>query len=301
VRARAERPERLDHFLASVLPDVSRTKIAAAIQQGLVQVEGKPRKPAYKLRVGQEVEWPEILNTPRHHLEPVDLPLDVVFEDEWLLVVNKPRGLATHPAPSLREPTLVHALLARTRKLSNVGGDYRPGIVHRLDKPTTGLLLVAKTDLVHERLARQLQQRVAERRYFAVVHGWPERERFTIDAPIGRSAHVRTKMAIVAGGRQAVTHVKVIQSIASGTVVGVRLETGRTHQIRVHLSAVGHPIVGDALYGPKSGESLPLQLHAAFLRFEHPIDQRTITLFAAPPDDFEGRERCGVEQLDPWK
>jgi len=300
VRIVAGHPERLDQFLASALPEVSRTKLAAAIQEGRVLVDGRPRKPAYRLRLGQRIEVPDVLTSPRHDLEPVPIPLDVVFEDEWLLVVNKPRGLATHPAPSLREPTLVNALLARDSDLSTVGGSYRPGIVHRLDKPTTGLLLVAKSDLVHERLARQIQQRVAERRYFAVVQGVPEKDRFVVNAPIGRSERSRTRMAVVAHGRHAVTHVKVIERLEIGTLIGVRLETGRTHQIRVHLGAIGNPVVGDLTYGPKTASPPPLQLHAAFLRFEHPVTATTLALFAPPPGDFEGAERCSVELLDPW-
>jgi len=300
MRLIANRKERLDRFLASEFPDQSRTRLARHIDEGHVLVDGVQVKPSFLLPEGSMVDLTELADTPAHDLSPADIPLDVVFEDEYLLVVNKPRGLAAHPAASLKEPSLVNALLGRKTELSGLAGDFRPGIVHRLDRETTGLMVVAKDDKTHANLARQMESKSAERRYFAVVGGQVDQNRFTIDAPVGRCHSNRILMAVDPNGRRAVSHVKVLHRLHQGTVLGVRLETGRTHQIRVHLSAVGAPVLGDRLYAPKHYANGPLQLHAALLAFTHPGMGDRVQFYAAPDSDLIGGEMLGPGDLDPF-
>jgi 23S rRNA pseudouridine1911/1915/1917 synthase len=282
----SEGEERLDKFLARKLPDHSRTRLVRLIEEGGVLVAGEKPKPSLKLEPGVVVE---VLSLPEdqtpHDLTPYEITLDVIFEDEHLMVINKPRRLATHPASSLKAPSLVNALLARASKLSSGTEDYRPGIVHRLDKDTTGLLVVAKTDSAHMKLARQIAGKTADRRYAAVVLGEMEREAFRIEAPIARDKHNRLKMTVDPRGRPAATNVKKVARVSEGTLVYCKLETGRTHQIRVHLQAVAQPVLGDQLYGRKE-DSVPLQLHAAYLSFDHPVSSERLRFFVKPPEDF---------------
>jgi 23S rRNA pseudouridine1911/1915/1917 synthase len=283
----AEGQQRLDKFLAESFPDYSRTKLAAWIDSGHVFVDGILAKPGLKLEPGMEIELELPEPTAPHDLTPADIPLDVLFEDAHLLVVNKPRGLATHPATSLKDPSLVNALLFRGGALSAGSADYRPGIVHRLDRETTGLLVVAKTDAAHRQLADQIAGKRAERRYVALVAGLPELDRFDIDAPIGRDPKNRARMAVLPnGGRRALTRVKRLARSDEGSLLAIRLETGRTHQIRVHLAGVGHPVLGDTLYAPPEFASGPLQLHAAALAFDHPVTGERQSFFVPPPEDF---------------
>lgn len=282
----SDRVERLDHLLARSLPDFSRSRLAEEIRAGRVLVEGKPAKPSLKLEPGWTVELEEPAQRPVHDLEPAIIPLRVVYEDEAMLVVDKPRGLATHPAKSLEEPTLVNALLARQQSLSRGSAPYRPGIVHRLDKDTTGLIIVAKTDAAHAALARSIERKEVERRYLAAVAREVVHEDFTIDAPLARDPNNRLRMAVVRGGRSAVTHVRRLARLDRGSLVRCRLTTGRTHQIRVHLLSVGHPVLGDPIYAPKEFASGPMQLHAAWLGLEHPVTHERMALFAPPPADF---------------
>jgi 23S rRNA pseudouridine1911/1915/1917 synthase len=297
---RADREERLDKFLARSLPNFSRTKLAALAASGGVLVEGRPQKASFMLQPGLEVKLEVPADSPAQDLSPADIPIEIVYEDEHFLVVNKPRGLAVHPAATLHEPSLVNALLGRSCTLSTAAGDFRPGIVHRLDKETTGLLIVAKGDLVHAHLARQIEGKSAERRYVAVVAGDLAQQRFTVDAPLGRDPAYRTRMAVVPGGKRAVTHVKVLRRLDAGTLIAVRLETGRTHQIRVHLRAVGHPVLGDTLYAPKEWRDGPIQLHAAFLEIEHPMSGQRMAFYVAPPPDFVGAEFVSQGDLEPF-
>jgi 23S rRNA pseudouridine1911/1915/1917 synthase len=285
MRLVAEKAERLDVFLTQQFPDLSRSKVAEWIKSGSVLVDGATAKPSRMLHSGAVVEC---LNEPEstpHDLTPVKIPLDIRYEDEHLIVVNKPRGLAVHPAVSLQEPSLVNALLAHSEELSRVGGDYRPGIVHRLDKETTGVMLVAKNDVVHRHLAKQIETKAAGREYLAVVHGTPTHKKFVIDAPIGRDPRNRIMMAIRPDGKFARTHVQSLEFAAAGTLVYCKLETGRTHQIRVHLSSFGHPVVGDKTYGKKD-DVTAMQLHAARITFEHPISHQIHTIEAPLPEDF---------------
>lgn len=296
----AESSERLDRFLAQRLPEHSRTKLAKLIDAGEVTVDGQAQKPSFKLEPGMKVALGEPPETPAHDLTPAEIPLDIVYEDDVLLVVNKPRGLASHPAASLNEPSLVNALLARGTKLSEVGEAFRPGIVHRLDKETTGLMVVAKTDTAHVTLARQIEGKSAERRYVAVVGGNVERERFLIDMPIGRDPKNRIRMAVVPDGKFARTHVKRLARLDAGTLLACRLETGRTHQIRVHLAYHAMPVLGDTIYAPKALREGPMQLHAAYLAFDHPTDGRRLAFTAEPDEKFLGRGAYDATALDPF-
>ncbi|HEY3780968.1 MAG TPA: RluA family pseudouridine synthase [Fimbriimonadaceae bacterium] len=296
----ATEAERLDKFLARLMPQHSRSKLAKIADEGKILVNGTARKPSFALRSGDKVVLEDVAEGEAHDLTPADIALDVRYEDEYLLVVNKQRGLAVHPAVSLKEPSLVNALLARSHGLSSAGGSFRPGIVHRLDKDTTGLLLVAKTDNAHVRLAKQIEKRHASRRYVAVAAGNIEHERFDVAASLGRSKKNRLLIAVDPEGKNALTHFKKLARLDSGTLLACSLETGRTHQIRVHLQSMGHPVLGDRLYAPAAYRSVPLQLHAAFMAFEHPISGETIRVFAEPPEDFLGVGLVREEMLDPF-
>lgn len=283
-----ETPRRLDAILCEE-SGISRTKVAEAIERGAAAVDGKPElRPGAKIKPGACIEFEVEDMPPTIDLEPADIALSVVYEDEVLFVIDKPRGLAVHPAPTLKEPSLVNALLHYGGELSSYGGDFRPGIVHRLDKETTGLIVVARNDRVHASLSEQFAKRSAGRKYLGVVMGSPSQDRFDVDAPIGRDPRNRQKMAALEGGRHAVTHCVVLGRSEVGTTMGFKLATGRTHQIRVHMKAIGHPIVGDRTYAPASTHGLPLQLHAALLSLIHPITGKEMEFMAAPPQDFVG-------------
>lgn len=255
-------------------------------KKGLVLVNHQPVADKYKVCVGDVVEvTPE--KPHKIDLEPEDIPLDVVYEDDDVLVVNKPQGMVVHPAPGHANHTLVNALLYHC-PLSTINGEFRPGIVHRIDKDTSGLLMVAKNDQAHRCLAAQLKAKTTKREYIALVHGRIKENSGTIDAPLGRSHKDRKKQAVVEGGRHAVTHFQVIERFNAFTLIKCRLETGRTHQIRVHMTSIGHPLAGDPLYGPR--KTLPGKgqyLHAKVLGFVHPRTGKQM-LFSAPlPADFQ--------------
>lgn len=281
---------RLDLFLASNLADESRSSVAKAIAEGRVTVNGKIQKASYKVQAGEVIRFLQIERSTVGDLEPIDIPLDVPYEDEYLLVVDKPAGLATHPSPTSHEPTLVNALIARSGTLSTHGGTYRPGIVHRLDKGTSGLLLVAKTDVVHRRLQAAIQRRKVHRVYWAWVRGKPQQEEFVIRSFIGRHPKDRLRQAVLTettpGARLAITNCRLLESRNCTSKVECRLETGRTHQIRVHLSAVGLPILGDPLYGVPFEGLTHQALHAVSLEFAHPVYGATITVEAPLPEDL---------------
>ncbi len=297
---------RLDQFLATELPDVSRARVQLLIEQERVLVDGKPAKPSYKLRGGERIQVSGDYQPAPMRAMPEEIPLDVVYEDEDIAVVNKPAGMMVHAGAGATEDarnrgTLVNALLHRFGKLSQTGGQLRPGIVHRLDKETSGLIVVAKNDVAHRRLAEQFTSRKVHKNYMALVHGWPKKLKGTVNAPIGRDASRRTRMTMRgAGGRDAVTHYEVMEKIESKygkfALLDVCIETGRTHQIRVHMAGVGHPVAGDTLYGapgelrltkPATGfasraETLKRNfLHAARIQFRHPRSGATLE-FARP-------------------
>ncbi|MCH3922926.1 RluA family pseudouridine synthase [Limosilactobacillus sp.] len=277
---------RIDKQLAHHLSQFSRSQLQRWIEDGHVKVNGEQVKPKYKLVVGDRVtiepEQPQKID-----LEPENIPLDIVYEDDDVIVVNKPQGMVVHPAPGHPDHTLVNALLYHS-PLSTINGEFRPGIVHRIDKDTSGLLMVAKNDMAHRSLAAQLKAKTNEREYVALVHGVIKEDAGTIDAPLGRSPKDRKKQAVVADGRHAVTHFKVLKRYRHYTLVSCRLETGRTHQIRVHMKYIGHPLAGDPLYGPR--KTLPGKgqyLHARLLGFKHPRTGKQLTFTAPLPAYFQ--------------
>ncbi|MDK2888707.1 MAG: rRNA synthase [Thermoanaerobacter sp.] len=281
--------ERLDVFLAKENPELSRSHIQKLITGQQVTVNGDPVRSSYRVKPGDEV----VLRVPPpRELEvvPENIPLDIYYEDADVVVVNKPRGMVVHPAEGNYSGTLVNALLFHCRDLSGVNGIMRPGIVHRLDKDTSGLIMVAKNDLAHLELARQLKERRVTRRYIALAHGNFAEDRGTVDAPIGRHPRDRQRMAVVnQGGRHAVTHYRVLERFGPYTLLELRLETGRTHQIRVHMAYLGHPLVGDLKYGP-SRPHFDLQgqfLHAATLGFQHPRKGEYMEFTAPLPGELQ--------------
>jgi len=282
--------ERLDAFLARKAENLSRSGAQKLIENGCVLLGGKPAKKNDRLTAGQEISLtiPEPKET---DILPREMQLDIVYEDEDLLVINKPKGLVVHPAAGHQDDTLVNGLMfALGDHLSGINGELRPGIVHRIDKDTSGLLAVAKNDHAHIMLASQLKDHTMARTYEAVVCGNLKEDSGTVDAPISRHPTDRKKMCIAArDGRNAVTHWEVIKRYRGYTHIRCHLETGRTHQIRVHMASIGHPIVGDSVYGrkkPELGQDSQV-LHAGILCFRHPRDQRPVIVQAALPEYFK--------------
>ncbi|MCF4970547.1 RluA family pseudouridine synthase [Nostoc sp. CMAA1605] len=283
---------RLDRYLADELPDLSRSRIQQLIEQSKVQINGHVcTSKKINVKVGDRITL-EIPEAQPLELQAENIPLDILYEDEQLLILNKPAGLVVHPAPGHPDGTLVNALLAYCPSLPGIGGVQRPGIVHRLDKDTTGAIAIAKTDIAYQHLQAQLQAKTARREYLGVVYGAPKTTSGTIDLPIGRHPQDRKKMAVVPveqGGRTAITHWQIQERLGNYTLIHFQLETGRTHQIRVHSAKIGHPIVGDPLYasGRSVGVNLPGQaLHAWRLKLQHPISQEWIEVTATPPPTF---------------
>ena len=277
---------RIDKVLTTLEPGITRSQLKNLINDGHVTVNGQAVKPKYKVQAGDKISLvkpePQSLE-----LTPENIPLDIVYEDDDVIVVNKPQGMVVHPAPGHPDHTLVNALLYHS-PLSTINGTFRPGIVHRIDKNTSGLLMVAKNDLAHQSLAEQLRNKTNKREYLALVYGQIKEDEGTIDAPLGRNPQDRKKQAVVKGGRHAVTHFKVIKRYDNFTLVKCILETGRTHQIRVHMKYIGHPLVGDPLYGPrkvigKNGQFL----HAALLGFKHPRTGKEMVFEAPLPENFQ--------------
>lgn len=276
---------RLDVALAS-LAEVSRARAQALIREGCALINGRPApKTGVLLAPGDEIFW-EIPPAQPVRAVAQDIPIDVLYEDEDLLVVNKPRGMVVHPAPGHGDGTLVNALLGHCDDLSGVGGELRPGIVHRLDKDTTGLMVAAKRDGAHQAFSDMLKTHDVRREYAAVALGRFKDERFSVDQPIGRSPRDRKKMAVDASGRSAVTDFTLLETGRGATLLSCSLHTGRTHQIRVHLNFLGHPILGDPIYGGSAAQKSPvLMLHAYRLRFLHPVSGQEMAFFAPPPQD----------------
>ncbi len=283
---RAGAGARLDRWLTDRLPELSRARLQALIASGHVRVDGKTPKAAHRLRAGETVEV-EIPPPAPEELVPEPSALQILYEDEHVLVLDKPAGLVVHPGAGHARGTLAAALLAHAPEIAGVGGPRRPGIVHRLDKDTSGLLVVAKTKTAYDALVAELGRRDVTRRYLAIVHGRVGADSGVVDKPIGRHPHDRVKMAVRPAGRgkRAVTRYRVLERFAGFTLLEASLETGRTHQIRVHLVSLGHPVVGDDVYG---GRRAPLPvpidgyaLHAAALAFTHPVTGRRME-FASP-------------------
>lgn len=285
---------RLDAVLGALCPEQSRSYWQNLIEQGCVSCSGViVTKTGKKVKAGQAlvIHVPEPVEA---EILPEDIPLDILYEDNDLIVVNKPKGMVVHPAPGHYSGTLVNALMFHCAgSLSGINGVLRPGIVHRIDRDTTGSLVIAKNDLTHESLAAQLKEHTITRRYRAIVHGNLPKDEYMIDAPIGRHPQDRKKMAVLREGqgtsRSAVTHVKVLERFGSFTYIECRLETGRTHQIRVHMAHMSHPVLGDAVYGPKKAPyNLEGQtLHAMVLGFIHPVKNEYMEFTAPLPEYFE--------------
>lgn len=286
----SDQVERLDRFLAQVMPDESRTRLSEHIASGGVRVDGVIRKASYRLRPGSVVEVASIPAREPPALAPWDFPLNVVYEDEWLLVVDKPAGLSVHPSGSSKEHTLVHALLARSHGLSTASGGFRPGIVHRLDKDTSGLLLVAKTDSAHRLLQRAIYDRKVNRIYWAWVRGRPRSDAFEIRSYLGRHPKDRKKQAVLpfgsSGARLAVTHCRLLCAVGDTSLIECKLETGRTHQIRVHLASVGLRLLGDTVYGVLDSRVTRQALHARYLSLQHPITKTSLSFTSEIPEDL---------------
>lgn len=280
--------QRLDSYLASQLPQYSRAYLHKLIADGHVTLSGKAVKPAWKTIAGLTIEI-MVPDSEPSELKAEKIPLDVAYEDEWLLVVNKPQGMVVHPAAGHRSGTLVNALLDYcSGQLSDLNGVVRPGIVHRIDKDTSGLILIVKNNQVHADIADKIRRHEIKRTYQAVVYGHVASETGTIDAPIGRDPRNRQRMAIVGDGKPSVSHFTVLERFRSATRLQVNLESGRTHQIRVHLQYIGHPVVGDPVYAPgRQDYQLKGQaLHAFALDFIHPVTGQAIHVESPLPEYF---------------
>lgn len=285
----ADAKERIDKFAKTQLgEEVSRSQVQLWIEAGNLVVNDAPVKANYKLAEGDRVVLiiPEAEPT---EIVPENLPLDIYYEDGDVIVVNKPRGMVVHPAPGHASGTLVNALMFHCKDLSGINGELRPGIVHRIDKDTSGLIMAAKNDKAHASLAAQLKAHSVTRKYYALVHGNVSHDQGTVDAPIGRDPHDRKMYTVIErNSKHAVTHFQVVERFGDYTLLELKLETGRTHQIRVHMKFIGHPLVGDPLYGRSKGIKMDGQaLHAAVLGFEHPEDARYLEFSAPIPDDME--------------
>jgi 23S rRNA pseudouridine1911/1915/1917 synthase len=289
---REEAGRRLDRWLADSVPDVSRARLQSLIESGHVRVDGITRKAAHRLAGGESVDV-EIPPRPSEILVPEPTTLSIVFEDDHVIVIDKPAGLVVHPGAGHPRGTLAAAVLAHAPEIASVGSARRPGIVHRLDKGTSGLLVLAKTQRAYDSLTAQLAARTVTRRYVAVVHGRLAAAEGVVDAPIGRDPHDRVRMAIRprGGGKRAVTRYRELERFSQHTYIEAVLETGRTHQIRVHLASIGHPVVDDAVYGHRrdaSAASLEgVALHAAALAFLHPVTQKRVEFRASLPPRIE--------------
>jgi 23S rRNA pseudouridine1911/1915/1917 synthase len=287
-----ETGERIDRYLSQALPDLSRSRIQQLIEQGNVEVNGKVcTSKKTTVQLGDRISL-TIPDAKPLDLEPEAIPLDILYEDDSLIIINKPAGLVVHPAAGHKSGTLVNAILAHCPNLAGIGGLQRPGIVHRLDKDTTGAIAIAKTDQAHQHLQAQLKAKTARRDYLGLVYGAPSSNSGTIDQPIGRHPVDRKKMAVVPvekGGRKAVTHWQVKERLGNYTLIHFQLETGRTHQIRVHSASIGHPIVGDPVYssGRAVGVNLTGQaLHAWRLTLQHPLSGELVKVTAPLPKTF---------------
>ena len=282
--------QRLDVFVVEHCPELSRSHVQKLIEQGMVLVDGAQRKANYKLRGTEEVQ----VSVPEAEpitAAPEDIPLDILYEDKDIIVVNKARGMVVHPASGVYSGTLVNALLHHCQDLSGINGEIRPGIVHRLDKDTSGVMVCAKNDTAHLDLAEQIRTKTAHRTYWAIVHGNIKEEAGIIKGDIGRHPTDRKKMAIVReNGKPAITHFKVLERFGEYTLVECKLETGRTHQIRVHMTSIGHPLVNDPKYGPKKSSPFAIQgqaLHSLQLTLTHPVTKEKMTFTAPVPSDME--------------
>lgn len=279
---------RIDAYIAAIDKDISRTAIKKLIDDKIVTVNGEPTKNSYKIKAGDVIEY-ELPEAKSVDIVAQDIPLDIVYEDDDIVVVNKPKGLVVHPANGNWDGTLVNAIMAKCKEsLSGIGGEIRPGIVHRLDKDTSGLLIIAKNDKAHLNLSEQIKNREVKKIYYALVRGVVAENDATINMPIARSSKDRKKMEVDKAGKEAITHFKVLRRFDKYTLLEVKIDTGRTHQIRVHLSQIGYPVVGDEVYSNGKNEfGIHGQLlHARSLDFKHPTTGKSMHLMAEIPEEF---------------
>lgn len=284
-----EQGKRLDVYLTNKNSEITRTTAQRLIEQENVLVNGKKQKVAYKVLEGDIITLKKV-EAKQIELKAQDIPIEIIYEDKDIIVVNKPKGMVVHPANGNPDGTLVNAIMAICKdSLSGIGGEIRPGIVHRLDKDTSGLLIVAKNDKAHVNMSEQIKKHEVKKTYIALVRGIVKENEATIDMPIGRSVSDRKKMAIVKNGRNAVTHIKVLKRYDKYTLLEINIETGRTHQIRVHLSHIGYPVIGDYIYSNGKNEFgiVGQCLHAKCLEFKHPVTGKEMKLEAPLPDYFD--------------
>lgn len=291
---------RLDAYISKEIEDLSRSMIQKLLEEDKINVNGKIEKPSYKVQEGDIIEV-SIEEPKEVKIEAQDIPLDIIYEDNDILVVNKQKGLVVHPANGNPDGTLVNAIMAHCKdSLSGIGGELRPGIVHRLDKDTSGLLIIAKNDKAHIQVSEQIKNREVKKTYIALVRGTIAEDEATINMPIGRSTKDRKKMAVTKDGKEAVTHFKVLNRYTTNkgsyTLLEIKIDTGRTHQIRVHMAEIGHPVIGDSVYSNGKNEfGVEGQcLHAKRLEFVHPITGKEMKLEAPLPEYFQKI----VEQLE---
>ena len=284
-----EKGKRLDTYIPSVDTDITRTYAQRLIEDGNILVNGKNAKVSYKIQENDKISV-EIPKPKQIELKAQNIPIEIIYEDSDIIVVNKPKGMVVHPANGNPDGTLVNAIMAICKdSLSGIGGEIRPGIVHRIDKDTSGLLIVAKNDNAHVKMSEQIKNHEVKKTYIALVRGVFKENEATIDMPIGRSPSDRKKMAVNKNGKNAITHIKVLKRFDKYTLLKVNIETGRTHQIRVHLSHIGYPIVGDYTYsnGKNEFDVIGQCLHAQKLEFKHPITQKDMCLEAELPQYFK--------------
>ncbi len=284
-----EKGKRLDTYISSVDTDITRTSAQRLIEDGNILVNGKNAKVSYKIQENDKISV-EIPEPKQIELKAQNIPIEIIYEDSDIIVVNKPKGMVVHPANGNPDGTLVNAIMAICKdSLSGIGGEIRPGIVHRIDKDTSGLLIVAKNDNAHVKMSEQIKNHEVKKTYIALVRGVFKENEATIDMPIGRSTSDRKKMAVNKNGKNAITHIKVLKRFDKYTLLKVNIETGRTHQIRVHLSHIGYPIVGDYTYsnGKNEFDVIGQCLHAQKLEFKHPITQKDMCLEAELPQYFK--------------
>ena len=284
-----EQGKRLDVYVTNQISDITRTSAQRQIEQGNILVNGKKQKASYKVIEGDVISLEKV--EPREiELKAQDIPVDIIYEDNDIIVVNKPKGMVVHPANGNPDGTLVNAIMAICKgSLSGIGGEIRPGIVHRLDKDTSGLLIVAKNDLAHVNMSEEIKRHEVKKTYIALVRGVVKENEATIDKPIGRSNSDRKKMTVTKNGKNAVTHIKVLKRYDKYTLLEINIETGRTHQIRVHLAHIGYPVIGDYIYSNGKNEFgvVGQCLHAKSLEFKHPITEKEMKLEAPLPKYFE--------------
>ena len=281
--------ERLDSYISKSNLDLSRSMVQKLIKENRIFVNGKVEKESYKIKINDKITI-QIEEPKSSKLEAQDIPLDIIYEDNDIIVINKPKGMVVHPGNGNPDNTLVNAVLAHCKgSLSGIGGEIRPGIVHRIDKDTSGLIIVAKNDKSHINLSEQIKNHEVTKIYTALVKGNIVENEATIDMPIGRDKNDRKKMCVTRDGKEAVSHIKVIKRYGNYTLIRVKIDTGRTHQIRVHMAKIGHPVVGDEVYSSGKNEFgvKGQMLHSTILKFKHPISRKEIMLEAPLPQYFE--------------